>query len=360
MINKRSLCIFSPVHLSLKGNTLVISHKNPEGREPTEMPKDLSPEEQENFRRYFPRKDQRLHLDDIAIIVADNPATSYSSQVLSAFAQNNIILVVCDATHMPSGLLLAFEGHHMQRRFMESQINLKLTEKKRLWQCLIKAKIKEQASCLLALGCASDATKKLFSLSSSVASGDTSNNEALAARIYWDSLFGEDFRRIKGKGKKHQNSDAPPQADKDISLDSGNSEESFENRSINIALNYGYSIIRSLVARGIVVVGLHPGFSLFHANRFNAFCLVDDCMEPLRPLVDMLVVELYQETGSLDLQEIKPKLIDLLHLRIEFQKKEYPLIFVVQKYCESIRDSIHEKKALQIPEFILKGTSINS
>lgn len=201
--------------------------------------------------------EKRLPLCEVAVLVGAHPAIRYSQGVLSGLMEHNGALIVCGSDRKPTGLLLPLAGHHLHTERLRRQIDASLPCRKRLWQQIVKAKIDAQARCLERLH---GNDFGVGALAAKVRSGDTANHEAQAARRYWQRLFPEQgFRRDPdGEGP-------------------------------NALLNYGYAVLRAIVARAIVGAGLHPAIGLHHHNRYNPYCLADDLMEPLRPLVDEAV-----------------------------------------------------------------------
>ncbi|MDE2576938.1 MAG: type II CRISPR-associated endonuclease Cas1 [Rhodospirillales bacterium] len=197
----------------------------------------------------------RLALEDLAWVVIDTPQATLTTALLSACMQAGIALVMTDAAHTPSGLALPFHRHHRQAHIANVQADASLPLKKRLWQIIVQAKIRNQAASLRAGGIAPGALPAMAEL---VGSGDPDNVEARAARTYWRLLFPEFVR------------------------------ENADDRR-NILLNYGYAVLRAAVARALVASGLLPAFGLQHASASNAFNLADDLVEPFRPFVDRLV-----------------------------------------------------------------------
>jgi CRISPR-associated protein Cas1 len=210
-------------------------------------------------------REARIPLADLAAVVASNPQLSLSQPLLAEMADAGVALVVCDSAHLPCGLYLPLVGHSTQAERMARQVEAKLPVRKRLWQSLVRAKIRAQAELLRRrreTDCGLDA------LARRVRSGDPDNVEAQAARRYWPALFGDpEFRRVR--------EGLPP----------------------NGLLNYGYAVLRAIVARAVVAAGLHPSVGLHHHNRYDAFCLADDLMEPLRPVVDAAVAAIVDERG---------------------------------------------------------------
>ncbi|GGB05447.1 CRISPR-associated endonuclease Cas1 [Brucella endophytica] len=209
-----------------------------------------------------------LAIEDIAWLVLDTPQVSVSGSLLSAFAEGGIAMIVPDSKHHPAGVLLPFHQHHVQAHIAHLQIGISQPLKKRLWQALVVAKIRNQATLLAHLGRPRE--KTLLAMAERVGSGDPDNIEAQAARSYWPDLF-SGFTR-------------------------GN-----ETDRRNALLNYGYAVIRAALARACTASGLLPAFGVHHASRSNAFNLVDDLIEPFRPFVDLAVHERAQECENKEL-----------------------------------------------------------
>ncbi|HPS52745.1 MAG TPA: type II CRISPR-associated endonuclease Cas1 [Phycisphaerae bacterium] len=195
---------------------------------------------------------------DIGALVVSHPRVTYTQAVLNELAVAGGVFIICDERYLPSAMLLPLQTHHVQTQNFAQQAAAKEPVKKRVWQQIIRAKIKGQADVLKKITgdyCGLDA------LIPQVHSGDSTNRESVAARKYWPALFGQSFRR------------------------------DFDALDQNRHLNYGYAILRGIVARGICAAGLHPSIGLNHHHRNNPFCLADDLMEPFRPIVDTTVCE---------------------------------------------------------------------
>jgi CRISPR-associated protein Cas1 len=197
----------------------------------------------------------RLPIEDLAWLVVDTPQATITAALLSACMENGVALVTTDARHTPSGLMLPFHGHYRQAGVAAMQTACSLPLRKRLWQAVIRAKIRNQG--INIQQCGGDAGP-LLAMVAHVASGDPANVEARAARDYWQALF-PDFRRGDANDKR------------------------------NMLLNYGYAVVRAAVARGLVAAGLLPAFGIGHDSATNAFNLADDMVEPFRPFVDRAV-----------------------------------------------------------------------
>ena len=251
----RTVLITKPCRLSMKNRQLVYE------------PKD--------------EKSVRVALEDITVIVIEDNRSTLTTALLSHISEHNIVLFTCDNYHMPNGLFTPFHQHSRLSQISHIQVEMKLPLKKQIWQKIISQKIFNQAQLLKHFN------KEDFQVSvlvDKVKSGDSDNLEALAARRYWSLLF-DDFSRDQK---------APDPR--------------------NIALNYGYAIVRGAVARSLVAHGLLPTFGVFHNSELNAYNLADDIIEPLRPMVDMVVKNL-ELVDSLDIHmgvEIKSALLNIL------------------------------------------------
>lgn len=200
-----------------------------------------------------------LPLADVAVVVVSHPQVSYTQAVLSELAEAGGAFIACNRQHLPVGMFLPLVAHHAQTERFAAQASASLPLRKRLWRQIVRAKIAAQAETLRELYGTDHGLAALVPL---VRSGDTSNVEARAARRYWPRLFDDlRFRRDP------------------------------DNEDQNLLLNYGYAVLRAIVARALCGAGLHPSLGLHHHNRENPFCLADDLMEPYRPTVDKAVVE---------------------------------------------------------------------
>lgn len=202
-------------------------------------------------------------VEDIAWLILDTPQVSLTGSLLSALAGAGVAMIIPDDKHHPSGVLLPFHQHHAQAHIAHAQVGMTLPLKKRMWQNIVVAKIKNQAALLDVLG--RERVQALRAMAGRVGSGDPDNIEAQAARAYWSALF-----------TKFTRSD--------------------ENDRRNALLNYGYAVVRAAIARACVASGLLPAFGLHHASKVNAFNLVDDLIEPFRPFVDSCAYARAQNT----------------------------------------------------------------
>ena len=222
-----------------------------------------------------------------------------SGKVFQECINNTIPILFCDEKHVPSGLFSSFNQNEDSARRFEIQLNASKPRRKQAWAQLIKEKLKNQALVLEKTQFTQEAKEILF-LSEEVLSGDTTNREAVGAKLYFSSLFGENFTR-------------------------GNPDI-----EINGLLNYGYTIIRALVARAVSGLGLYPGFGVFHSNRKNPYALVDDLMEPIRPLADREVLRII-DCGAHTLDPAsKRELMSMINKKVLFHDKHYALSEAIQ------------------------------
>lgn len=260
--------------------------------------------------------------EDIGVVVVDNPAAGYSHAALAALARSDAILVVCGHDHLPAAVLLPLADHSQITWRIAEQVAVSQPRKKRLWKQLVQAKIRAQAANLPTNW---PAHAKLLDLARQVRSGDPANVEAQAARVYWQNWFPETaFRRDPDQG------------------------------GLNAMLNYGYAIMRAAVARALISAGLLPALGLFHSNRANAFCLADDLVEPLRPLVDDRARDLFRQ-GYEDLsQEAKARLLEILGEPVRVGRRRGPLMMSLHRMVASlVRCYQGDAKRLEIPRACL-------
>lgn len=227
-------------------------------------------------------KEAQIPLEDIDTVIVDSGQLSLSTPVLRGLSQAGAVLIICDEKHLPCGLLLPQHQHYRAGAIVDLQLGAAKPLLKRLWQRLVIGKIQNQS--LVLPSEQTSAKTRLRALSSKVRSGDPANIEAQAARLYWPCLFGKVFRRG-------------------------------EEDTLNIALNFGYSLVRSALARAVTARGLLPVLGLFHRNTLNPFCLVDDLIEPFRPFVDE-VVKVNISGAETFKRSHRVKLIELLHRQI--------------------------------------------
>lgn len=259
----------------------------------------------------------QIPIEDLGIVILQNPAIVITQAVIIACQKNNVVMVFCDERHLPYSVLLPIsEGNNLHSKILQQQLLLTLPTKKRLWQQIVKQKLTEQANTLKAL----DKTyASLERLSENVKAGDPDNLEAQAAQVYWKLLFGNEFRR-------------------DVELD-----------GINSLLNYGYSIMRAMVARAIVGSGLHPTIGLNHHNQYNSLCLADDLMEPFRPWVDLKVYQMIKSNPELQVtKETKVLLLNLLSETVICEHQEMPLMVACHYLTANLKRAYKDSSVVLI------------
>ena len=292
---KKTLYFGNPAYLSLRNAQLVI--KLP-GVEKAESLPDMMKAQAEVTKP----------IEDLGVVVLDNKQVTITSGLLDALLENNCAVITCASKSMPIGLMLPLYGNTTQNERFRQQLDASLPLKKQLWQQTIQMKINNQASVLK--DCVDEEVRCMRVWASDVRSGDPDNLEARAAAYYWKSLFAD----IEGFTRER------------------------EGIYPNNLLNYGYAILRAVVARGLVTSGLLPTLGIHHHNRYNAYCLADDIMEPYRPYVDELVFKLVQINGKvLDLtKEIKAKLLEIPTLEVKIGGKRSPLMVAVGQTTASL------------------------
>ena len=259
----------------------------------------------------------QIPLDDIAAVIANAHGITYTNNLLVALAERGAPFVLCAANHNAVGMLMTLDGHHVQSKRIEAQIAASLPTHKRMWAAVVKSKLEQQASALEATGAPS---APLTALIKKVKSGDPANVEGQGAKRYWGLLFGEGFRR-------DQSGDG-----------------------INALLNYGYTIARSTTARAIVAAGLHPSIGLHHSNDANAMRLVDDLMEPFRPVIDLKVWQLHQQGESHVTPETKRALVRTLYDDMQSAAGATPVMVCMQKLATSLAQVyLGEREKLELP-----------
>ncbi len=245
----------------------------------------------------------QVPLDDIAAVIANAHGLSYTNNLLVALAERGAPFVLCAANHNTVGMLLPIEGNFEQSRRIDAQIAAGQPTHKRLWAAVVRAKLEQQAAALEAAGAP---TAPLLALARKVKSGDPDNLEAQGARRYWGLLFGDDFRRDQDGGGR------------------------------NALLNYGYTVLRAATARAVIAAGLHPGIGLHHSHDNNAMRLVDDLMEPFRPVIDLKVWQLWRNQEREVTPESKRALVRTLYDDMQSDVGATPVTVCIQKLATSI------------------------
>lgn len=284
---KKTLYFGNPAYLSLKLEQLVIKTQKQE-------------DDGESLTKTIP-------IEDIGVVVLDHRQITITQGVMEKLLENNCAVITCDSRHLPVGLLLPLVGNTVQNERFRSQIDSSLPLRKQLWQQTIQAKIANQAAVLEYS--TSRRHGNMLVWVSQVKSGDSDNVEARAATYYWKTIFPERPDFLRG-----QFEDDP-----------------------NGLFNYGYAVLRAVVARSLVMSGLLPTLGIHHHNRYNAYCLADDIMEPYRPYVDRLVLDIIAEDGTLSLtQSAKLRLLSIPVLDVEIDGHTSPLMVAVSTTTASL------------------------
>ncbi len=296
---KKTIYVSNPAHLSLRMQQLVIK---------------MSDVEKSNLHDNIKQKfEVTKPIEDIGILLLEHPQITITQAVMAALLENNTAVITCDNRSMPVGLLLPLDGNTTQSERFADQIAASQPLKKQLWQQTIRAKIENQASVLAKL--TTTETRCMRQWANDVKSGDTEGHEARAAAYYWRNLFTsvsglESFTR----GREGE----PP----------------------NNLLNYGYAILRATVARALVSSGMLPTLGIHHHNKYNAYCLADDIMEPYRPYVDQLVFTITQELGieaiTMLTRDLKMRLLAIPTLDVIINGKRSPLMVAVSQTTASL------------------------
>lgn len=291
---KRTLYFGNPSYLSLRNGQLVL--RLPEVANNETLP--------DAFKREVERT---IPIEDIGVVVLDHSQITITQGLLEALLENNCAIITCDKNRLPVGLMLPLCGNTTQNERFRYQLTASQPLKKQLWQQTVQQKIANQAAVLESRGIVA---KNMRAWVGEVRSGDADNMEARAAAYYWSALFPEfdNFRRDR--------EGAPP----------------------NNLLNYGYAIVRALVARSLVISGLLPTWGIHHHNRYNAYCLADDVMEPYRPYVDKLVCDIV--SSGIDCSalttDLKAKLLSLPVVEVNIQGRRSPLMVAVAQTTASL------------------------
>jgi len=257
-------------------------------------------------------REASIPIEDIGFIVLDHPEIYISLPAMNLLVTNNSSIVICNQSHLPNGMFLNLNSHHIQHEIFKNQIEASQPLKKQLWQQTIKEKIKNQG---LLLQKVTKSKNKFEFLANKVMSGDSTNMEAVAANFYWKSFFEHDFKR-----------------------------ERFGDYPNNF-LNYGYAILRAATARALSGSGLLNTLGIHHKSKYNAFALADDIMEPFRPLVDEAVHHIMQNYDEQELNtEIKATLLNVLTRTVYFKNEKSPLMVALQKTASSLQQCYTGKR----------------
>lgn len=283
---KRILCFTNPAYLSLHLKQLVV--------EQTQADKT------ETIKHTIP-------IEDIGVVIMESLQITITQALMAALLDNNCAVITCDSHHLPAGLLLSLDNHNLQSERFREQINASEPLRKQMWQQTIVSKINSQAYVLRRqnIEC-----RNMEMWAKSVRSGDSDNLEGRAAAYYWRNIFGDsDF--VRG-----QFGDMP-----------------------NGLLNYGYSIVRAMMARALVAAGLLPTLGIHHHSRYDAYCLADDIMEPYRAFVDLQVLDMWKRYG--DVEELSPalkkELLSLATIDVQIEAHRSPMMIAMQTTANSVQ-----------------------
>ncbi|MBI5219742.1 MAG: type II CRISPR-associated endonuclease Cas1 [Bacteroidia bacterium] len=308
---KRTLYFGNPAYLHLNNKQLMI--RLPEVEKNESLPLSFKKEATTS-----------IPVEDIGVVILDDKQVTITQGLLAALLDNNVALITCNETHHPTGLMLNLCSNTLQNMRFRTQLEASEPLKKNLWQQTIIVKINNQAALLKMQGVKTD---NMLHWAQSVKSGDTENHEARAAAYYWNNLF---------DGRLHFKRDRfgePP----------------------NNLLNYGYAILRATVARGLVGSGLLPTLGIHHENRYNAYCLADDIMEPYRPFVDKIVCDIVDsgENYSEINKSLKQQLLTIPAIDINIDGESSPLMVGLQRTTSSLVKCLEgEQRKIIYPEWL--------
>lgn len=303
---KRTLFFGNPAYLSTKNEQLVVT---------------------------FPDKEQETRtvpIEDIAVVVMENQQITITNGLLEKLVNRGVAVINCNQQHLPIGMFLPLSGHSEQTERFRNQMNASLPLKKNLWQQTITAKILNQAALLKENGIP---VQNMLHWAKSVTSGDTQNHEARAAAYYWQNLFDIPDLPDGKAGFNRQQNGIPP----------------------NNLLNYGYAILRGITARALVSSGMHPTFGIFHRNKYNAYCLADDIMEPYRPFVDLVVKDIVATEDNIEelTTEIKKQLLESLAMDVIIDGKRSPLMVAMSRTTNSLYECFSGvSRKILYPEYV--------
>ncbi len=282
---KRVLCFTNPAYLSLHLQQMVVE-------QPAAAP---------------PVAPRTIPVEDIGVVILENKQITITQALLAALLDNNCAVISCDDHHLPSGLFMPLDGHNLQCERFLTQVNASEPLRKQLWQQTVVSKIRSQA---YVLGTLQVENKNMLAWAGAVRSGDTDNLEGRAAVYYWRNVFGDaDF--LRGQFDDIQNA----------------------------MLNYGYSVVRAMMARALVAAGLMPTLGIHHHNRYDAYCLADDIMEPYRAFVDLRVLKLlpeYDEATTLT-PPLKQALLSLTTADVSIDGHRSPMMIAMQTTANSVQ-----------------------
>ncbi len=269
-------------------------------------------------------RESTIPIEDVGFLVLDHAEIYLSIPAMNLIVENNTAIIICGSNHLPNGMLLNLNSHHVQQEIFKNQIEASIPLKKQLWQQTIIEKIKNQGELLEKI----TTTKNTFEfLASKVLSGDTTNMEGVAAQQYWKNF-------------------PLPNHEKD-----GIKRERYGDYPNNF-LNYGYAILRAATARALSGSGLLNTLGIHHKSKYNAFALADDIMEPFRPIVDEKVFEIMQRYQEQELNTaIKAEMLQMLTRTVYFKEEKSPLMIGLQKTASSLQQCFTgDRKKIKYPK----------
>ena len=315
---KRTLYFGNPAYLSKKDMQLVINY-------PAETKEVQDEKAAEPNLKYMQRSNQNsVPIEDIGVVIVDNPQVTISHALIGALLENNTAVVTCGQNHMPTGLILPLDSNQVQNERFRAQIDASEPLKKQLWQQTISAKILNQAKILNWCGKPNDNMKRW---AKDVRSGDPDNYEGRAAAYYWKSVFPKELNFIRDRYGD------PP----------------------NNLLNYGYAILRAVTARSLAGSGLLPTLGIHHSNKYNAYCLADDIMEPYRPFIDRFVITFINDGEDFTelTPSIKKELLSIPVIDVFIDNEKSPLMIAMQKTTASLAKCfLGEIRKISYPEIV--------
>ena len=264
-------------------------------------------------------RESTIPIEDIGFLVIDHPEIYLSIPAMNLMIENNTSVIICNTNHLPNGMFLNLNSHHIQQEIFKNQINASVPLKKQLWQQTVIDKITNQGILLQKI---TSKNNNFEFLASKVLSGDSSNMEGVAASFYWKVFFEQKFKR-----------------------------ERFGDYPNNF-LNYGYAILRAATARALSGSGLLNTLGIHHKSKYNAFALADDIMEPFRPVVDEKVAEIMQNYTEQELNtQIKAELLQILTRTVYFKDEKSPLMVALQKTASSLQQCYTgDRKKIKYPK----------
>jgi CRISP-associated protein Cas1 len=313
---KRTLYFGNPAYLSTNLEQLVV--RLPEVEKNETLPEIFKKEHYAT-----------IPIEDIGVVVIDHQRITISQALIAKLLNNNVALITCNNTHMPTGLMLNLDGNTLQSQRFKAQLDASEPLKKQLWQQTIRAKIKNQA---FALSIAGLEIQNMLHWADEVKSGDAENHEGRAAAWYWKNIFRDQLPGGSPDFIRDPDGEAP-----------------------NPLLNYAYAIIRAVAARALVGSGLLPTLGIFHRNQYNAYCLADDIMEPYRPFADMAVKQIIKSEGIMTelTPTVKKKILALPAIDVSMGNEKSPLMIAMQRTSAALAKCfLGESRKLLYPDLL--------